>query len=338
MTSYSIGDQARAFALQTASHRLKTTLATLTSEMASGEVADLGQRLQGNTQMLRQMEARISMIDQLDRNAAEIEIFSQGMQDVLEAIRGQTASLGLSLLAEPFSETPALVSMRAAEAGDAFETVVSRINGAVGGKYLFSGLNSDAPPLLSAGRILDELELVTAGMTTATDVSQAVSAWFDAAPGSGGFLDTAYQGTIGQAQAFVVGDGQTVELGATAASTPLREVLKGMATSALVDRGLLAGQYHEQRDLLQRGGQIMTDNASEVLAEMGRIGQAQGLTERARTENSSARAALSAARNNLRAADPYETAGAITMVEAQLEALYSVTARLANLKLVDYLR
>ena len=42
MSVHSIGDQARAFALQAASYRLKTTLATLTDEMATGEVADLG--------------------------------------------------------------------------------------------------------------------------------------------------------------------------------------------------------------------------------------------------------------------------------------------------------
>ena len=52
MTVQSIGDQARAFAMQAASNRIKTTLATLTDELSSGEVADLGARLQGNTQDL----------------------------------------------------------------------------------------------------------------------------------------------------------------------------------------------------------------------------------------------------------------------------------------------
>ena len=39
MTVQSIGDQARAFAMQSASSRIKTTLATLTAELSSGEVA-----------------------------------------------------------------------------------------------------------------------------------------------------------------------------------------------------------------------------------------------------------------------------------------------------------
>lgn len=338
MTTYSIGDQARAFALQTASHRLKVTLATLTEEMASGEVADLGQRLQGNTQILNQIEARIARTDQADRNAAEAASLVGGVLDVMGAIQTQSGSIGLSLVAEPFSETPALVAMRAAEVGATFETVVARLNGAVADRFLFSGLNSDAPPLASATELLDALEVATFGLTSATDVAQAVSDWFDAPAGAGGFLDVAYRGTTAPGQQISVADGQSITLSTTASSPALRDVLKGLATSALVDRGVLAGQYHEQRDLLQRGGQIMLNNTSDLLAEMGRVGQTMQFVERARTENAALRSTLMTTRNNLRAADPYETAGALTQVESQLEALYSVTARLSKLKLVDYLR
>lgn len=338
MTTYSIGDQARAFALQTASHRLKTTLATLTDEMASGEVADIGQRLQGNTQILNQIEARISLGAQFERNGTEAASLTGGVQDVLENVRALSGPLALSLVAEPFSETTSLLAMRAGEVSDTFASIVSHLNGGVGGRFLFSGLNSDSPALIPGPEILDALETLTAGLTTANDVSQAVSDWFDAPAGGGGFLDVAYRGTVGPGQAISVGEGQAVALSTTAATTAIREVLKGLATSALVDRGVLAGEYHEQRDLMQRGGQITLDNSSELIAEMGRVGQKQQFVERALTENAALRATLMTTRNNLRAADPYETAGALTQVESQLEALYAVTARLSKLKLVDYLR
>lgn len=338
MNSYSIGDQARAFALQTASHRLKTTLATLADEIASGEVADLGQRLQGNTQMLADLETRIALGSQFERNATEAASMTRGVQDVLEAVRSQVGPLALSLVAEPFSETTSLLAMRAGEVSDMFQSLVADLNGAVGGRFLFAGLNSDAPPLIPAAEMLDALELATAGLTTAADVAGAVADWFDSAPGDGGFMDIAYRGTSGNEPAIAIGGGVSVSLSTTAASPAIREVLKGLATAALVDRGLLAGQYHEQRDLMQRGGQIAMNNNAELLAEMGRVGQKQQLIERATAENSGARATWTTMRNNLRAADPYETAGAMTQVQVQLETLYAVTARLSKLKLVDYLR
>ncbi|MCF3972618.1 hypothetical protein [Paracoccus salsus] len=338
MTVHSIGDQARAFALQAASYRLKTTLATLTQEMASGEVADIGQRLGGNTQILSRIETRILFMEQLGRNTAEAATLTQGMQDVLESVRSEVGALGLSLLAEPFNETESLLSMRAGEVADAFETTVARFNRAVGDRFLFSGLNSDAPALAPANEILDALVVIVAGLTTAADVTQAVSDWFDAAPGMGGFLDVAYRGTIGQAQHVTIGEDQTLALVTTAATPALRDVLKGLATAALVDRNVLAGQHGQRRDLMQTGGRVLVDNAPELLSEMGRIGMGQQLIERARSESAATLSTMKIVRNELRAADPYETAGALKQVEAQLESLYAVTARLSSLKLVDYLR
>ena len=153
MSVHSIGDQARAFALQAASYRLKTTLATLTDEMATGEVADLGQRLNGNTQVLGHIEARITGLDQFRRNATEAALIVRGMQDVLVSVQSDVGALGLSLVAEPFNETESLLEMRAGEVAGAFETAVARFNRSVGDRFLFSGLNSDMAALAQATRL-----------------------------------------------------------------------------------------------------------------------------------------------------------------------------------------
>lgn len=338
MTVHSIGDQARAFALQAASYRLKATLATLTDEMASGEVADIGQRLQGNTQVLGHLETRISRLDQLNRSAAEAALMTQGMQDVLETVQSETGELALSLVAEPFNETEGLLAMRARAVADAFGATVARFNRSVGDRYLFSGLNSDVLALAPASDILDALEADTTGLTSAADIAQAVSDWFDAAPGGGGFLDMAYRGTLGEAQKIEIAEGLTIALATSAASPALRDVLKGLATAALVDRGALAGQHGERRNLMQAGGQVLLDNDPQLLGEMGRIGFGQQQIERARTGNSGFLATLQTTRNDLRAADPYQTAGALQQAQSQIEALYAVTARLSSLKLVSFLR
>lgn len=338
MTIYSIGDQARAFALQTASHRLKTTLETLTREMASGEVSDVAQRLQGNTQILNRIEAQILLTEQRSRNAAEAAAVTGGVQDVLESVSTQTKEIGLSLVAQPLGETTALLQMRASAVAGVFENVVSRLNGSVGGRFLFSGQHSDAPALISAPAILDTLEAATAGLTSAQEVMRYVSDWFDAPVGGGGYIDVAYRGTTSGTTSFSIMEGEAAHLETTAASPAITTLLKGLALASLVDRGVLAGQFNEQREMMQQGGQIIVDNAPDLFAEMGRVGSTQQLIERAQTENAATVSALQTSRNAIRLADPYETAGALTQVESQLEALYAVTARLSNLKLVDYLR
>ncbi|ODT61118.1 MULTISPECIES: flagellin [Paracoccus] len=337
MTLNSIGDQARAYALQVASNRIKTTLSTLTQEVASGQVADVGQRLEGNTRALNEIENRIRLTSQLRQNGSDAAIRLQAIQDVFASVRLSTTELGFALAVDPFGDA-AVLGTRSAEVANAFESVIQRLNGTNSNRYLFSGEASDVVPLSSAAEMLDILQGITAPLTTAADVAQAVSDWFDAPEGGGGFLDTAYHGTLGPAQRISVGEGVAVPMETTGASTAVRDLLKGLAMAAVMDRGALAGNQVERRQLMTTAGLQMTTADSSMLSEMGRVGLAQQVVERAQVTGTSSLNALERARGEIRSADPFETAAALTEVQGQLEALYAVTARLSKLKLVDYLR
>lgn len=338
MTLTSISDQARAYALQVASNRIKTTLSTLTKEVASGEVADLGQRLQGNTRAISEIEGRMTMTQQFQRNAAETAHQLQAMQDLFADVRTSTTDLGLALGSDPFITKPTNIIARTAEAATAFESVIQRLNSADSNRFLLSGDASHTAPLSPASEILDALTVVVAGSTTADEVLQAVSDWFDAPPGAGGFLDNAYHGTVATAQRKAVGEDVVIDIKTSAASPAVRNLLKGLASAALLERGALAAQPVERGQLLTRSGLQMMSADTDLLGEMSRIGLNQQITERAQTGNASALTTLNIARNEIRSADPFETAAALKEVQAQLESLYTVTARLSNLKLVDYLR
>lgn len=334
MTVQSIGDQARAFAMQSASSRIKTTLATLTAELSSGEVADLGARLGGNTQNLAGIEARLAMLAQFKNNASEAAAHTKGMQDALTAIRSATEELGQGLYIEPASTTEGLMAARSAQAASTLQTVIGQLNGSVGQRFLFSGMASDTPPLASADAILSELTPLVAGLTTAEDVAQAVSDWFDAP--SGGFADAAYRGGAG-GQMMPIGEETSITLTTTALSPAIRDSLKGLATAALIDRGALASDSREGQKLLQGAGKGLLDNSAALVAEMSRIGYAQQVIASAQTEGDAASATLQTARNTLREADPLATSTAISDAETKLQTLYSVIGRLSQLKLADYI-
>ncbi|WP_347137591.1 hypothetical protein [Paracoccus sp. SSK6] len=334
MTVQSIGDQARAFAMQAASSRIKTTLATLTAELSSGEVADLGARLGGNTQTLAGIEARLARLAQFKTNAAEAAAHTQSMQDALTAIQSATEKLGQGLYLEPELATGGLVAARSAEAVLTLQTMIGQLNGSVGQRFLFSGTASDAAPLVSADAILSELTTLVLGMTTAGDVAQAVSDWFDAP--SGGFADVAYRGAAG-GQRLPISEETTLALTTTALSPAIRDSLKGLATAALIDRGVLAGDPQEGRELLKGAGKTLMDNSPALIAEMSRIGYAQQVIATVQTEGEAATATLQTARNRLREADPFATSAAISEAETKLQTLYSVIGRLSQLKLADYI-
>ncbi len=336
MTVQSIGDQARAFAMQAATNRIKTTMATLTAELSSGEVADLGSRLQGNTQNLAGIEARLAALAQFGRNAAEAAAHTKGMQDALSSVQTMSNKMGQGLYLEPQAATDELIATRSAEAASTLQAVIGQLNGSVGQRFLFSGTASDTPPLTAAETILTALTTQVAGLTTAADVAQAVSNWFDAPSGSGGFVDVAYQGGSG-GQLVPIGESTTITLTTTALSPAIRDSLKGLATAAMVDRGALAGNGAEARILLQSAGKGLLDNSPSLIAEMSRVGYAQQVIASAQTEGTAATATLQIARNTLREADPLATSTALSDAETRLQTLYSVVGRLSQLKLVDYL-
>lgn len=336
MTVQSIGDQARAFAMQASANRIKTTLATLTAELASGEVADLGSRLQGNTQHLAGIESRLSALAQFKRNATEAAAHTQGMQDALTSVQTMTESLGRGLYIDPVSATNGLMAARSAEAASTLRAVIGQLNGAVGQRFLFSGTASDTQPLASADTILSALTTRVAGLTKAADVAAAVSEWFDAPPGLGGFADTGYQGGAG-GQQTPIGEDSTITLTTTALSPAIRDSLKGLAMAALVDRGALPGGGQQARNLLQAAGKSLLDNSPALIAEMSRVGYAQQVIASVQVQGDAATATLQTARNTMREADPYATSAAVTEAETRLQTLYTVIGRLSQLKLADYL-
>lgn len=336
MTVQSIGDQARAFAMQAASSRIKTTLATLTAELSSGEVADLGARLGGNTQNLASIESRLAMLAQFKSNAAEAEAHAKGMQDALASIQSATERLGQGLYLEPTAPTDGLVTARSAEAAATLQAVIGKLNGSVGQRFLFSGSRSDTPPLVPADKILSELTALAGGLTTAADVARAVSDWFDAPAGAGGFVDIAYRGGSG-GQVTPIGEDTAISLTTTALSPPIRDSLKALATAALLDRGVLAANPRQGRELLQATGKALLDASPALIAEMSRVGYAQQVIATVQTEGDAATATLTTARNMLREADPFATSAAISEAETKLQTLYSVIGRLSQLRLADYI-
>ncbi|TGN54323.1 hypothetical protein E4L95_15570 [Paracoccus liaowanqingii] len=338
MTLNSIGDQARAYALQTASTRTRTTLATLTEELATGQVADLGQRLDGNTRALNEIKNRIAMTHQLSQNGREADIRLQAVQDMFDGIRAETRDLGIALATDPFLGDPLLPDTRASDVANALDAVVRRLNGMNSSRYLMAGEAADTVPLSSPAAMLDRLEVLTAGLTTAADVAQVISDWFDAPAGAGSFLDEAYHGTLGPAQRVAVSDTIAVEMATTAASPAIRDLLKGLATTAIVARGVLDGAPDQRRQLLALGGNVMVSADTAVLGEMGRVGQAQQTVERALVVNGASLTTLERGRGDLLRADPMETTAALTEVQYQLEAIYAVTARLSKLRLTEFLR
>lgn len=338
MAIHSVGDQARAFVLQNQTNHLRNSLKVLTEELASGTVANKADRLSGNTTQLHHFESRITILQQYKTVGNETANAAEATQQVLAALHADASNFADSSLALGAAINTTTVPLRSSEAQGLLGAAIGRLNTEVAGLHLFAGQATDTPPLVSADGILAELQALTAGLPTSSDVEMAIANWFDAPPGGSGYLDFAYNGTLGEPRLAQIAEERVISFSTSAASPVIRELLKGLSLAALADAGTLATNREERLRMIERSGEMLRSNERSMLDEMGRVGLLQSIADRFATEHSNALALAEIGRSNLITADPFQTATALHQVQAQMETLYTLTARLSRLRLVEYLR
>lgn len=334
MALISLGDLAQSFMLRRQNVALKTSLQSLSTEMTTGRAADMAQQTHGDLAPLAAIDASLARLRAYGSATTESALFAQGMQTALATVTGLAGDLGTTLLQSTGSGDSAAITNLGADARQKFEAVVATLNTQIGGRTLFAGQATDRPAVAGAQTILAALDTAISGATTAQDVQTAVSNWFD---DPGGFAAIGYLGGPALAD-LPISPGDTAQIGVTAMSPEIRETLKGLATAALLDRGALAAVPAERANLAQRAGENLTASQTGRVALAAGLGLAEARIEAAKVRNGAEITALDMARSGIAAVDPYETASKLQATQTQLETLYTITARLSRLSLMDFLK
>lgn len=182
---------------------------------------------------------------------------------------------------------------------------------------------------------MTELRTAVTGATTVDDVLTAVDTWF-ASPT--GYAAVGYTGSTTPLTPMRIGDGETVAVQTTAANADLREVIKNVASTALVADGALGLSTEQKRDMLGRTGVSLLASQDGLTAIRAEVGASQERIDRIATRNSAQNTSLEYAKGALLSADPYETATKLEEVQFQLQSLYTITARMSDLSLVNFVR
>jgi len=329
------GDMARAFALNTRSAELRQRLTRLGTEIASGRATDPVRKLGGNLSRLAQIENDLVLLAAHRMTAREAQSAAAAMQTALDRVAHATDGLVGTLTLATSAAGPTDISTAANAGRQTLESTVSALNTGVAGRHLFSGTAVDAAPLPPADAILDALRPVLAAVTGPADAATALDAFFDI-PG-GGFDSLVYRGAAKDLAPVQLGAGETAEFGWRADHAALRASIRHAAVAALADDPALSLDQTARRGLLAMaldGALGARDAQAGLQAELGAT---EARIERASTRHEAQIAALDLARGALLAVDPYEAATELEAVRLQLEAVYTVTVRLSQLNLVNFL-
>ena len=159
------------------------------------------------------------------------------------------------LISAGVNASTTMVDTTALDARQKFDAIVAALNTRIADRYLLSGAATDKKPVAGSQEILAALAPAIAGQVTAQGVADAVTAFFDAPAGGGGYLDTVYGGSAAGLADFRIGPQDQVGFDLTAADPAIRNMLSALTLGALVADGALPGDSSGRALLLRRSGE-----------------------------------------------------------------------------------
>ena len=334
MVTVSFGDLAQNLQLRRESARIDASIQQLSTELVTGRTTDLVGTVSGDLRGLSGIESSLQLADTRDVVFNEAGLVAGAAQLALGQISEDSNELANTLIVLDQASDALLVDAAAAEATSKFASAVTSLNTQVAGRSIFAGQAFDQPALADPTTILNDLYATVSVETNAADILTAVDAWF--APG--GSFEVAHYTGAATADTIQLGNGEVANPPPIATDSQLVETLKGMAIGALVDMGVLSGQQNERVALARASGESLLTSQGTLVNARADLGIAQERIDTAKTRISFERTSLELARSEILDVDPYDTATRLQAAEAQLRTLFSITGRLSDLSLTNYLR
>lgn len=335
MSAIFFGDMASTLRTMQITAQTRQDLEKYTYEVASGEKQDLSESISGDFSPLASIERSLRTLESYDIAISEANLFATSLQASLETVTEHVDDLSSTLLTASTNGDDTSVSVTATDARTRFDAVVSTLNARVGDRSLLSGAATGTTALISSDEMMAELMTAVSGATTAADVETIVDDWFMST--GGGFETVAYQGSNTAITPFSLGENETAKLEITAENEEIRETLKGLALASLVDEGVFEGDLEEQSAILRTAGETLMGAQSGLASIRAEVGSVEARIEEASLSNTSMTYSYETAKSEIVSADAYESASLLTQTETQLQLIYTLTARMSQLKLSDYI-
>lgn len=334
MSVTNLGDLSQSYSMRQRNIALRQDISRFSEELATGQVADIRKVTAGNYSFLTDIERRTTILDGYGVATTEAGLFADATQQALSVIGDFVADLSASLLVASNSAVGISGAEVVPEGYNALAGVLGSVNSNVADRHLFSGTATDRAPLSDVDDVLAALLPVIAGAATPDDALAAATLWFD---DPAGFEATLYQGSADGIGPISLSPTDDVAMDVRAVDPRLLEVIKLTAMVALTDDPALGFDTSSQSELLGKVGQSLLAAQDGVISLRANVGFAESRIEGIATRNAAELTSLEFAKAELLEIDPYEAATRLEETQFQLQSLYSITVRMSQLSLVNFL-
>lgn len=335
MTFSSLGDMAQSYSLRYRNTVLKNEILRLGDELATGQANDLAKHLGGSFARLSDLERSLRLAEGYQVNISEAKSMTDTMQSRLEQMSDVASKFANTLIASSSTGDLGNRGALAKEAEAHFDTFVGILNSRSAGRSLFAGDATDQAALATADTIFAELDTVLAGATSALDVQSSLDTWFN---DPAGFDTIAYLGGSGDLAPIKLSETSDISAQVKADQTEFKDMFKALAKASYAQDSTLLLSDADRQTLWEDAGLSLMTAQDALIEVQASLGLAQEQIETWGVRNESEMLSIGYARGALLNVDPYETATELEAAQFQLESLYTITARLSQLSLVNFLR
>ncbi len=319
--------------LAAATGALRQQSETARTEVVTGRIADLPRVLGAGVSEALSLRGALELVAVRREAIAQANLVATAAQQALEDIAGGASSLATAALAANGRADERALGATAIEARAALETTFNRLNVRVAGQAIFAGDATDRAPLGDPGALLSDVAAIFGAAGSAAQFEADLDFYFN--DPSGAFLTSIYRGGAGEAPTYEISVGERIGITGRADEQTVRDLLRGIATLAVAGA---APPSALRGATLSSAAAAAIAGADGVTDRRAAIGIAQQRAAAAAESLTIEEAALTEAYNEKTARDPFEAASRLRALEAQLDASYVLTSRLAQFSLVNYLR
>ena len=358
MSTLSIGSTAAAFAQRRdALIDLRARLDESNRELSTGRKDDVHRALGAGAVEVHRLRDEATRVEQrLEGNA----FLSIRLDATAQALSGATSALQDFLeLAVPNRDGPAptVLALRdAARAG--YDALVAQLNASIGGTHLFSGVDTDVPPLvswddpspttgLSPRDVLEDI--VAGGLANGADAAAKAAEVAASFAGANGpvpdrnfersfFVGTPAEDGLGlpsERPSASIDRSISLPYGVQANDPAFRAALQGLAMIASVDPATIGADAYAE--WVTTGIDAAAAGLDGIRAAETRLGGHRAMLDDVIQRQEVRGDVFATQIARLEGVDPYEAATRVSMLSSQLEASFASTARVMRLSFLNYM-
>jgi flagellar hook-associated protein 3 FlgL len=328
--------------------KTQAELAARTTELSTGQHADVGLSLADRAGMLVSLESQKDALDTIS-SSNQLALTRLGTtQTILDQMQNAAQNLMNDLISDDGSTTNAGTIQSLAKTGlDAF---IGQLNSTISGDFIFGGINSSTKP------VTDYFGSSSANKQAVDDAFVAKFGMSQTDPGVGSisaadmqdFLDTQFS-SLFQASSWTsdwssasdeplaqkISPSQWTNTSITASAAPFRQLAE--AYTMLADLGTTQLSKETLSVVTTSARDLLGSAISGLVRLHTNAGIAQSTIEDSNQQMQIQFGLLDTQVNGLTNVDPYEVSTRISELQTQLETSYSLTSKISQLSLVNYL-